>query len=375
MSTVQLKNVHKHYGKVKAVRGISFESLDRDILAILGPSGAGKTSTLKMIAGLEPITQGEIFKDGRLINFIPPEKRNIAMVFESYALYPHYTVYENIAFPLRSKAALLSQDEIDRRVRETAEMLQIESLLARKPAELSGGQKQRVSLGRALAKRAEILLMDEPLSHLDAKLRHHMRRELKKYQSSLNTTIIYVTHDYLEALALAGRLVILNEGVIHQIGTPSEVYYNPADTFVASLLGQPKINLIPCHIRNGSGAELQVISKDGAFQIPCPLSAEQLPPRNNAVLVGVRPQYLYISRDLDDQGMVGEVYVSEYMGVNSIVQVKVGHQILNTLTQEQNYDIGQPVKVQVSEKDIMLFDAHSGKSLSRGIAHRESITI
>lgn len=375
MSTVQLKDVHKHYGKVKAVRGISFECPDRDTLVILGPSGAGKTSTLKMIAGLEPITQGEIYQDGRLINYIPPEKRNIAMVFESYALYPHYTVYENVASPLRSKAALLSQREIDQRVRETAEMLRIESLLERKPAELSGGQKQRVSLGRALAKRAEILLMDEPISHLDAKLRHHMRRELKKYQSSHNMTIIYVTHDYLEALALAGRLVILNEGVIHQIGTPGEVYYHPADTFVASLLGHPKINLIPCHIQNGSGAELLLISEDGAFQIQCPLSAQQLPPKNNAVLVGVRPQYLHISRNLDDQGMAGEVYVSEYMGVNSIVKVKVGRQILSTLTQEQNYYIGQPVKVRVSKKDIMLFDTHSGKSLSGNIADRRPITI
>lgn len=375
MSTVQLKDVHKYYGKVKAVRGISFDCQDKDILVILGPSGAGKTSTLKMIAGLEPITQGEIFVGGRLINFIPPEKRNFAMVFESYALYPHFTVYENIAFPLRSKASLLDKEGIDKRVRETAELLQIGPLLERKPAELSGGQKQRVSLGRALAKRTEILLMDEPLSHLDAKLRHHMRRELKKYQSSLSTTIIYVTHDYLEALALADRLIILNEGVIYQIGTPSEVYNNPADTFVASLLGHPKINLIPCSIQNRSGEELLLISKDGSFQVPCPFSAEQLPRMNNTVIVGVRPQYLHVSQNLDEHGMTGEIYVSEYMGVKSVVEVKVGHQILKALTQEKNYHIGQPVKIQVSKKDIMLFDMHSKKSLSRNIAPGKSIII
>jgi ABC-type sugar transport system ATPase subunit len=363
MSTVVLRDVHKDYGKVKAVRGISFECADREILAILGPSGAGKTSTLKMIAGLEAVTRGEISKDGRLINFLPPEKRNTAMVFESYALYPHFTVYENIAFPLRSKSAQLKGETIDTRVREVAEMLQIEPLLGRKPAELSGGQKQRVSLGRALAKRAEILLLDEPLSHLDAKLRHHMRRELKKYQRSLNTTVIYVTHDYLEALALASKIVVLNVGVIHQIGKPGEVYNNPADTFVAALIGQPRINLIPCRIQNGSAEELTCISRDGSFHVSCPLAAEQLPPDCREVLVGIRPQYLHITPNLDDGGMAGEIYVSEYMGTDSIVEVKVGDHILKVLAQEHDYSIAQAVKIQVLKKDIMLFDVHTGKKL------------
>lgn len=363
MSTIVLRDVHKDYGRVKAVQGISFECADREILAILGPSGAGKTSTLKMIAGLETITRGDIFEDGRLINFLPPEKRNAAMVFESYALYPHFTVYDNIAFPLRSKSARLGRETINKRVYEIAEMLQIESLLGRKPAELSGGQKQRVSLGRALAKRAEILLLDEPLSHLDAKLRHHMRRELKKYQRSLNTTVIYVTHDYLEALALASKIVILNTGVIHQIGTPSEVYNNPADTFVAALIGQPSINLIPCRIQNGNLGELTCISRDGSFHVACPLAAEELAPDNREVLVGIRPQHIHIAPNLDDGEIAGEVYVSEYMGTGSIVEVKVGDHILKVLTQEHDYRIAQAVKIQVSKEDIMLFDMHTGKNL------------
>ncbi|UCD38391.1 MAG: ABC transporter ATP-binding protein [Fidelibacterota bacterium] len=373
MSTIKLRDVHKHYGQVKAVRGISFECADREILAILGPSGAGKTSTLKMIAGLEPITRGEIFDNGNLINFLPPEKRNAAMVFESYALYPHFTVYENIAFPLRSKSAQLNREAIDTRVQEIAEMLQIKPLLDRRPAELSGGQKQRVSLGRALAKRAEVLLMDEPLSHLDAKLRHHMRRELKKYQRSLDTTIIYVTHDYLEALALAHKIVILNMGVIHQIGTPGEVYNHPADTFVASLIGQPRINLIPCRIQNGSAGELTCVSKDGSFHVPCPLAAAQLPPDLREVLVGIRPQYLRISPDPDDQGMAGEIYVSEYRGTDSIVEVKVGEHVLKSLTMEHDYRIAQAVRIQASKTDIMLFDTDTGKNLSGHMNHNSQV--
>ncbi len=371
MSSIQLKNIHKHYGKVVAVNGISFECRDQEFLVILGHSGAGKTSTLKMIAGLEPITQGEIFVGGRLINFIPPEKRNVAMVFESYALYPHFTVYENIAFPLQSKNSRLSKVEIKKRVRETAELLKIESLLERKPAELSGGQKQRVSLGRALSKRAGLLLMDEPISHLDAKLRHHMRRELKKYQNSLNTTVIYVTHDYLEGLALADRIVILNEGRIHQIGTPSEIYNNPDDIFVASLIGQPKINLIPCRIQGHHGDQFLLISKDSTFSVPCPPSAKQLLREDDEVIVGVRPQYLHISHNLDESGIGGEIYVSENLGVKTMVEVKVGQQLFKMLTQKQNYSIGQSVKIQVASNRIMLFDKESGKSLLKKIDHRQ----
>jgi multiple sugar transport system ATP-binding protein len=242
-------------------------------------------------------------------------------------------------------------------------LLQITPLLGRRPSELSGGQKQRVSLGRALAKRAGIILMDEPLSHLDAKLRHHMRRELKKSQHILNTTTIYVTHDYLEALALADRIVILNEGRIHQVGTPSAVYDQPADTFVASLLGQPKINLLPCRVQDGGSGQTVLVSDDGAFQLPCPSVFNHRFTRGNAVTLGVRPQHLRLSDNLDCVGVAGEVYVSEKLGVRCLVEVKVGRRHITLLTNRQPYPIACPVKIQVAEKHMMMFDAQSGRNL------------
>jgi multiple sugar transport system ATP-binding protein len=363
MPTVELRNVHKAYGKVQAVDGISFECKDKEFLVILGPSGAGKTSTLKMIAGLESVTQGDILVDGRRINFVPPEQRNVAMVFETYALYPHFTVYENMAFPLRSKHRRLTANEIKVRVTEVAELLQMGPLLKRSPSELSGGQKQRVSLGRALVRRADVLLMDEPLSHLDAKLRHHMRRELKKSQRILNTTTVYVTHDYLEALALADRIVILNEGRIHQVGTPSTVYDQPADIFAASLLGQPRINMLSCRIREGANGHTMLAPEDDSFRISCPPAFAHRSPQGGGVMLGVRPQHLRLTDNLDNGGIAGEVYVSEKLGVKCMVEVKVGSQILTVLTDAQTYSIGNPVKIEIPEEHMMLFDAQSGKNL------------
>lgn len=363
MKAVQLKNVYKNYGNVEALKGISFTCRENELLVILGPSGAGKTSTLKMIAGLEPVTRGETFIKGRFMNFVPPEKRDIAMVFETYALYPHLSVFDNIAFPLRSDAYAFSQDRIEKRVREIAQMLQIESLLKRRPRELSGGQKQRVSLGRAMVRKTEILLMDEPLSHLDAKLRHQMRRELKKYKEAFRSTLIYVTHDYLEALALADEIIILNEGRIYQVGTPDQVYHEPVSIFVASLLGQPGINLIECRVRGTDGEELVLQSEDGAFEVPCPRRGRDLPAGKGQLTVGIRPQYIRLSPDLDEPGMTGEIYVSEYLGVKSVVQVRIGQYILNALAPWVTYRMGQPVKVDVVADHTLLFDIDSGKNL------------
>jgi multiple sugar transport system ATP-binding protein len=360
MSFVQIKNVHKKYGKIHAVKGVSFDCTKNEFLVILGPSGAGKTSTLKMIAGLEPISEGEIFVAGQLINHIPPENREVAMVFESYALYPHLTVFENISFPLQSKLCKISKDEIKKRVHETAKLLQIENLLDRSPAKMSGGQKQRVSLGRALVRNTKLLLMDEPLSHLDAKLRHNMRRELKKVHSTLHTTVIYVTHDYLEALALANRIVVLIEGRIHQIGTPYEVYHNPTDVQVASLLGQPKINLIPSVIEKRKDSELFLVSDDMTIQIPFHSLKNY---QNNEFLVGIRPQYIKLSNNMDVKGIDGEVYVSENLGIRNLVEVKIGKHIVRVLSNRNNYKIGQRIKIQIPSDKITLFDIHSGKNL------------
>ena len=364
MMSVELRNVHKKYGTVHAVQGISFECHENEFLVILGPSGAGKTSTLKMIAGLESVTDGEIYLDGRCINALPPEERGIAMVFETYALYPHLTVFENMAFPLKSKRSNLSNDEITRRISETAAILQMGDLLARKPAELSGGQKQRVSLGRALVRKARLLLMDEPLSHLDAKLRHHMRRELRKYHSALNTTVIYVTHDYLEALALADRIVVLNHGKIHQIGTPQEVYHSPADTLVASLLGHPKINLIPGKVHQTRDNEVRLLIGD--METGCALSDHQqkMIDESRAVTLGIRPQHIRLFKKGDKPGVAGEVYVNENLGVKNRVEVKVGPHLINVLCRDVEYDIGEEVTIQFPKEHIMLFDKESGKNFS-----------
>jgi len=363
MLTVEIKNVHKQYGNVHALRGISFECRKNEFLAILGPSGAGKTSILKMIAGLESITEGEISVDGQSIRSVPSEARNVAMVFETYALYPHLSVFENLAFPLKSKTSRLSREAIDQRVRETAETLQIGHLLDRKPAELSGGQKQRVSLGRALVRKTGLLLMDEPISHLDAKLRHRMRRELKKHHRTLDATVVYVTHDYLEALALADRIVVLNQGKIHQIGTPREVYHDPADLFVASLLGHPRINLIPAGVKKGSGDGLRIVLEGGSAEWPVPGAHDKWTDWCADITVGIRPQHIRLSRRNAESGITGEVYVVENLGVNHLIEVKVGTVVLNVLSRDSEYTIGQNVSVQFPEDRVMLFDRISGKKL------------
>lgn len=365
MTSVELKNVHKKYGEVHALQGISFGCRENEFLVILGPSGAGKTSTLKMIAGLESITDGEVYLDGLCINAVPPEERGIAMVFETYALYPHLTVFENMAFPLKSKRSQLSKADISKRVHETAEILRIGHLLDRKPAELSGGQKQRVSLGRALVRKARLLLMDEPISHLDAKLRHHMRRELRKYYAALNATVVYVTHDYLEALALADRIVVLNQGRIHQIGTPQEVYHSPADTFVASLLGQPKINLIPAIGQKSLDSAVRLIFEGGAAELVVSDLHQDMINGSRELTIGIRPQHIRLFKRGVEPGVAGEVYVNENLGVKNLVEVKVGPHLLNVLCRDADYVIGEEITVQFPKEHVMLFDRESGMNFSQ----------
>lgn len=363
MTFVQLSQVRKRYGEVQALQGISFDCSANEFLVIIGASGAGKTSTLKIIAGLESVTGGEIFIDGQLMNHLPPEERGVGMVFETYALYPHLSVYENLAFPLRSRTFRVSTQELERRVHATAELLQIGHLLTRKPAELSGGQKQRVSLGRALIKQPRLLLMDEPLSHLDAKLRHHMRHELKKYQHALNATVIYVTHDYLEALALADRIVVLHEGRILQTDTPDRIYHRPADTIVASLVGQPKMNFIACRVHQNSAEARLLMAQEGSFEMALPPSLRLAPPGAGDVIVGIRPQHLKLSRMPNGSGIHGTVYVSENVGVKQIVEVQVGTNRLKALVDEKDYHLGQQVTMRFDADHLCFFDSKSGKSV------------
>src|SRR5512133_2996163 len=260
MAQVSLRKLVKRFDDTEAVRGIDLDIADKEFVVLVGPSGCGKSTTLRMIAGLEEISAGEIAIDGEVVNDVPPKDRDMAMVFQNYALYPHMTVYENMSFGLRLKR--YPRDEIARRVQEAARILDITELLDRKPRQLSGGQRQRVAMGRAIVRNPKVFLFDEPLSNLDAKLRVQMRTEIKKIHQTVTTTTVYVTHDQVEAMTLADRVVIMNAGAIEQVGPPTELYHRPATKFVAGFIGSPAMNFIPARLENGSGA-LNIHMPDG----------------------------------------------------------------------------------------------------------------
>jgi multiple sugar transport system ATP-binding protein len=249
MARIRFEQVAKSYGDVVAVTNLNLDIQDREFVVLLGPSGCGKSTTLNMIAGLEDISAGKLWFDDRLVNALPPHRRDVAMVFQGYALYPHKSVYENIAFGLRLRK--VPRDEIDRRVRDAAAKLEITQLLQRRPAQLSGGQRQRVALGRAMVRQPSVFLMDEPLSNLDAALRVSMRAEIKRLHAEIKTTFVYVTHDQAEALTLADRIVVMNDGVVQQIGSPDDIYERPLNMFVASFLGNPPINYLVGELQHG----------------------------------------------------------------------------------------------------------------------------
>src|ERR1700750_2515773 len=256
MAQVTLRKVVKKYDEVEAVSAIDLDIADKEFVVLVGPSGCGKSTTLRMIAGLEDITGGEIAVDGEVVNDVPPKDRDMAMVFQNYALYPHMTVYQNMSFGLRLKH--YPKAEIESRIDEAARMLDIVELVDRKPKQLSGGQRQRVAMGRAIVRNPKVFLFDEPLSNLDAKLRVQMRIEIKKVHQKVRTTTVYVTHDQVEAMTLADRVVVMNKGKIEQIGTPNELYHNPATRFVAGFIGSPAMNFLPCRVVDGAGGGLSV---------------------------------------------------------------------------------------------------------------------
>src|SRR5919205_2259341 len=291
MAQVTLRKVVKKYDEVEAVSAIDLDIADKEFVVLVGPSGCGKSTTLRMIAGLEDITDGEIAVDGEVVNDVPPKDRDMAMVFQNYALYPHMTVHQNMSFGLRLKH--YPKDEIEKRVQEAARILDIRDLLDRKPRQLSGGQRQRVAMGRAIVRNPKVFLFDEPLSNLDAKLRVQMRIEIKKVHQKVRTTTVYVTHDQVEAMTLADRVVVMNHGRIEQIGTPNELYHNPATRFVASFIGSPAMNFIPCQLED-SGGKLQIRLTDKlAFPLPAARAARyNALPRTEKLLLGLRPEHL-----------------------------------------------------------------------------------
>lgn len=316
MANLKLKNIDKIYdNNVQAVFDFNLEIKDKEFIVFVGPSGCGKSTTLRMIAGLEEISKGELYIDDKLVNDIAPKDRDIAMVFQSYALYPHMSVYDNMAFGLKIKKT--PKEEIDKRVQEAAKVLEIEQYLDRKPKALSGGQRQRVALGRAIVRNAKVFLMDEPLSNLDAKLRVQMRSEIIKLHERIGATTIYVTHDQTEAMTMATRIVVMKGGYIQQIGTPVEIYNNPANMFVASFVGAPATNFIRGIYENG-----HFVIKDKKITLPQMYLEDLKPYEGKEVVMGIRPE------DLHGEGIVAETYPSAHFNFKVDVSELLGHEYI-----------------------------------------------
>ncbi len=352
---------------VLAVQDFNLEIADKEFIVLVGPSGCGKSTTLRMVAGLEEITDGELYIDGKLVNDVEPKDRDIAMVFQNYALYPHMTVYDNMAFSLKLKHT--PKDEIDRKVKEAAEILGISDLLGRKPKALSGGQRQRVAIGRAIVRQPKVFLMDEPLSNLDAKLRNQMRAEIIKLRHRVDTTFIYVTHDQTEAMTLGDRIVIMKDGEIMQIGTPQEVFQHPANLFVADFIGAPRMNIFDGELVKNAAGRYAVRLEQLEVELP-EEKQERLKAKNVSpckVLLGVRPDHLKLS----DQGVSGTVDVSEMMGSaihlhlslagkDCIIVVPTGDMTQSQIT---DFTPGTSLKVSFSGYNAHIFDPESGLNL------------
>src|SRR5438874_941674 len=291
MADVALRDVVKRFDEVEAVRNISLNIPDSEFVVLVGPSGCGKSTTLRMIAGLEEVTEGEILIGGNVVNDVPPKDRDIAMVFQNYALYPHMTVFENMSFGLRLRRT--PKAEIRARVEQAAKILDITELLDRRPKQLSGGQRQRVAMGRAIVRNPKVFLFDEPLSNLDAKLRVQMRTEIKRVHQKVRTTTVYVTHDQVEAMTLADRVVVMNRGRIEQIGPPNELYHAPRTRFVAGFIGSPAMNFLPCRLEEANGALRVRLSQDIALPVP-PTRAERYRAHvgREGLTFGLRPEHL-----------------------------------------------------------------------------------
>jgi len=348
---------------VIAVNNVNLEVKDKEFFILLGPSGCGKTTTLRCIAGLETPDEGEIYIGDKLVNDLPPRERNIAMVFQSYALYPHMSVYDNIAFPLKMRG--FQKDEIDERVKRVAEFLKISHLLNRKPGQLSGGEKQRVALGRAIVRNPEVFLMDEPLSNLDAKLRVYMRTELKRLQKELGVTTVYVTHDQVEAMTMADKIAIMNQGTLQQVGTPSEVFNSPANVFVAGFIGTPPMNFIDCTLREEDGV---YILDAGAFTLGISHSLGEVIKKKSTsteVILGIRPENIIITEEPETKNSIKtEVYVVEPLGSEVIIDLKIDGNIIKAKSSEElKLAIGDKVWMRFDENKIHIFDKKTEKTI------------
>ncbi len=359
MASVQLKQLNKRYGASAIVNDVSLDIADREFLVLVGPSGCGKTTTLRMIAGLEDISSGEIFIGERLVNDVPPKDRDIAMVFQNYALYPHMNVYENMAFGLMIRK--FSTTEINRRVTEAAEILGIGPLLKRRPKEMSGGQRQRVALGRAIVRDPAVFLMDEPLSNLDAKLRVQMRTEIAKLHQRVSTTVVYVTHDQVEAMTMGDRIVVMKDGVVQQVASPKELYDRPVNTFVAGFIGSPMMSFLDCALEtDGDQSRLRASS----FDIPLsPEKRSKLDRRAGGRLtVGVRPEDVSIVAPGGGDGHVNAtVDVIEPLGSEQVLYLLAdGQRIHARVSADLPVSTGETMRLGVNINKLHVFDRDSG---------------
>ncbi len=363
MAEVNIKKVVKKYDEVLAVRGIDLDIRDHEFVVLVGPSGCGKTTTLRMIAGLEDITDGEIAIGGDVVNDVPPKDRDIAMVFQNYALYPHMTVHENMSFGLRLKK--FPKEEINRRVDEAARILDISELLERKPKQLSGGQRQRVAMGRAIVRNPKVFLFDEPLSNLDAKLRVQMRIEIKKVHQKVRTTTVYVTHDQVEAMTLADRVVVMNHGVIEQVGTPTDLYHHPRTRFVAGFIGSPAMNFIPCDLTDEGGQLNLRINNGLSLPIPAARASKYAHHKGNgSLLLGIRPEHLTEAKPQLEPGVAtfdAELDVTEPMGMETLVYFPInGETICGRVNPMAGAKEGAPLKMAADLNNMHLIDPKTG---------------
>lgn len=362
MGNVSLKKIKKAYGDTTVVPHLDLEIEDGEFIVLVGPSGCGKSTILRMVAGLEDLTEGDIEIGGRVVSDLPPHKRNLAMVFQNYALYPHKSVRENIIFGL--KKAKAPADVIEQRLAKVSEMLQLEPYLQRKPADLSGGQRQRVAMGRALVRNADVFLFDEPLSNLDAKLRHHMRTEIAKIHQQYKTTSIYVTHDQVEAMTLGDRVVVLKDGVIEQAGSPMEIYLDPVNTFIATFIGSPSMNLIQAEVRGGElSMGRHAIALESLLNLQSPLQNGQ------QLLVGIRPDFFEDHDFIVDsahqnqsQWVLKDVLINlvEPLGFDREILFDMGETAVKArLDLRSDKQVGESIDLSVDLNRILLFDAQS----------------
>lgn len=367
MARIELCNITKNFGATCALDDISLDIADNEFLVLFGPAGAGKTTLLKCIAGIENPQDGLVKIDGEIVNRVEPDERNISMVFENYALYPNKTVYENIASPMRSKRYRQDDQYIYEAIQKVTKMMKIDGLLDRKPSQLSNGQRQRVALGRCLVRTPNVFLMDEPLAHLDAKLRHFMRGELKEMQNAFNTTTIYVTHDYVEAMSLADRVVVLNEGKIEQIGSAQEMYYQPCNTFIAKLFGEPEINLFAARIVSRDG-KIYLATLEHLFPLEKKVAKSLVDQNIENVIVGIRGRDISFSFTPQGDGWVnGSVYVNEPIGNKVIMTVIIdGEQIRIVAPNMTRAEIDQMVYLRFHLQYALFFDQESERLVAVG---------